>query len=216
MVMIGDVLLISEQHTRIAHEMATIINNMIEDRLVVAIAGESGSGKSEIAHELGKKLKALALPAKILHGDNYYRVPPTQRTEWRRRHGLESVGDKEYDWETFERNISEFRRGAKAALPFLDLYSDQKDTLLTDFSNIRVLILEGLYCLKASADLRFFIELTYKDTEKVRVRRGKEAQTEFRLLVLKRESEVVQSHKRFADYLITKEFKIIKNKNSAV
>lgn len=69
--------------------------------------------------------------------------------------------------------------------------------------------MEGLYPLKADADLKIFIDLTYHDTKKAQVLRGKEPQNEFRLHVLQREHEVVQSLRPLADLIVTKDFDVI-------
>jgi uridine kinase len=206
--MIGDVLLISEKHTRAASQIVDIVQSQDQVKLVIAIAGESGTGKSEIAHELRKLLKNKGYLVKILHGDNYYKILPAERTAWRKKHGNESIGENEYDWATLNGNIDDFRRGRKSTLPFLDLYTNQKDLLITDFKEIDILILEGLYCLRAPADLKFFIDLTYKDTEEAQILRGKEPQTEFRKKVLEREYQVIQSHRYLADYFITREYNV--------
>lgn len=206
--MIGDVLLISEKHTRAASRVAEIIKQKEFEKHVIAIAGESGTGKSEIAHELRRLLKKEGYRVKILHGDNYYKVLPGERTEWREKNGVKSIGENEYDWGTLNRNIEDFRKGKKSILPFLDLYTNQEDRLITNFKYINLLILEGLYCLRAPADLKVFIDLTYKETRKAQVLRGKEPQTKFRAKVLEREHQIIQSHRPLANLFITKDYNV--------
>ena len=89
--MIGDVLLVEQKHERVARELAARINPHRE-RLVVAIGGESGSGKSEIAETLRQVLRNEEMRIKILHLDNYYIVPPVERTAHRRKHGMDAIG----------------------------------------------------------------------------------------------------------------------------
>ena len=60
--------------------------------------------------------------------------------------------------------------------------------------------------MNANADLRVFIDLTYHETKKAQLVRGKEPQNEFRLNVLKREHEVVQSLRPLADLIVTKDY----------
>jgi uridine kinase len=57
--------------------------------------------------------------------------------------------------------------------------------------------------------LRVFIDLTYQETKKAQLVRGKEPQNEFRLNVLKREHEVVQSLRPLADLIVTKDYEVI-------
>ena len=208
--MLGDILLITEKHEKAAAQIVDRLGQIESDKMVIAIGGESGSGKSELAHVISRRLKSKGELAKILHIDNYYKVPPQERTEWRKRHGVESIGLAEYDWDLINQNIAEFREGKEAVLPCIDLLTDQQDRLITDFEGIKYLIVEGLYPLEADADLRIFIDLTYHETKKAQILRGKEPQNEFRLQVLQREHEVVQSLRPLADLLVTEDFDVVK------
>lgn len=207
--MLGDVLLITEKHEKAAEQIVDRLSRIESDKMVIAIGGESGSGKSELAHVISRRLKDKGELAKILHIDNYYKVSPQERTEWRKRHGVESIGLSEYDWDLINQNIAEFRESKEAVLPCIDLLTDQEDRLITNFEGIKYLIVEGLYPLKADADLRIFIDLTYHETKKAQILRGKEPQNEFRLQVLQREHEVVQSLRPSADLLVTKDFDVV-------
>ncbi len=207
--MLGDVLLITEKHVKAGEQIVSRLGKVKPDKMVIAIGGESGSGKSELAHVISKELKGMGQLAKILHIDNYYKVPPEDRTEWRKKHGIESIGLSEYDWDLIRQNTAEFREGKNATLPCIDLLTDQVDKLLTNFEGIRFLIVEGLYALRADADLRVFIDLTYHETKKAQILRGKEPQNEFRLQVLEREHTVVQSLRPLADLIVTRDFEVI-------
>ena len=210
--MLGDVLLIADVHKKAAEQIVSRLGEIKSDKMVIAIGGESGAGKSELAHVVSRRLKERGELAKILHIDNYYKVPPTERTEWRKKHGIESIGLSEYDWDLINQNIAEFRQSKKAVLPCIDLLTDQEDKLITDFEGIKYLIVEGLYPLKADVDLRIFIDLTYHETKKAQVRRGKEPQTEYRRQVLEREHQVVQSLRPLADLVVTKDFEVVEAK----
>jgi uridine kinase len=207
--MLGDILLITEKHEKAAEQIVDRLGKIKSGRMVIAIGGESGSGKSELAHVVSRRLKNRGERAKILHIDNYYKVSPQERTEWRKKHGVESIGLSEYNWDLINQNIAEFREGKEAVLPCIDLLTDQEDKLITNFEGIEYLIVEGLYSLRADADLRIFIELTYHDTKKAQILRGKEPQNEFRLQVLQREHEVVQSLRPSANLLVTKDFDVV-------
>ncbi|HWU86406.1 MAG TPA: hypothetical protein VN253_04000, partial [Kofleriaceae bacterium] len=52
-------------------------------RLVVAIGGESGAGKTEIAHCLGVALRRHELRSALLPGDVFFRLPPSANHEAR-------------------------------------------------------------------------------------------------------------------------------------
>jgi len=207
----GDILLIQKKHIKVAKNIVERILRNKLNKFIIAISGESGSGKSEVAHLISQFLKDKGILAKILHTDNYYTMPPKQRYEWRKAKGLESINYTEYDWDLIKKHIKEFREGKKSVLPFLDLLTDQMDKLITDFKGINVLILEGLYSLRInhSVNLKVFIDLTYHDTKKAQILRGKEKFDEFRSKVLEREHEVVQSLKPKADLIITKDFDVV-------
>lgn len=207
--MLGDVLLINDNHRKAAEQIVSRLGEFKSDKVVIAIGGESGAGKSELAHVISRRLKERGELAKILHIDNYYRVPPTERTAWRKKHGVVSIGLSEYDWELINQNVAEFRESKEAVLPCIDLLTDQEDKLITNFEGIRFLIVEGLYPLKVDADLKIFIDLTYHETKKAQVLRGKEPQNKFRMQVLEREHQVVQSLRPLADLIVTKDFDVV-------
>lgn len=210
--MLGDVLLISEKHIVAAHEIVKAVLQQKKDKFIIAISGESGSGKSELAHSVAKELKSHGIIAKPLHIDNYYRILPLERTQWRKDNVIEKcVGFGEYDWETINRNISEFQNNKKSTGPCVDLVTEQVDQLTTDYSTVDMLIIDGLYAIETEAvDLRVFIELTYHETKKAQVVRGKEPQNEYRARVLEQEHQVVQTMKPKADLLVGMDYLVRK------
>ncbi|MCP3999114.1 MAG: uridine kinase [bacterium] len=209
--MLGDVLLIAEKHERAGAQIVERIDQIESDKVVVAIGGESGSGKSELAHVVARALKDQGRLAKILHIDNYYTVRPQDREAWRKENGIESIGLGEIDWDLLDLHLDAFREGRETVLPCIDLLTDQIDELRTDFAPIKVVIVDGLYPLHVEADMRILIDLTYHDTKKAQLLRGKEPQNEYRLNVLKREHEVVQSLRPLADFLVTPGFDLVDN-----
>ncbi len=203
--MLSDVLLIAEKHEKAGKFIAERVlkERQGKKKFIVAISGESGSGKSELAHVVAKEMRKAGLVGKPLHIDNYYKTLPKDRQECRKKNGVESVGFGEYDWKTINRNIQEFREGKTATMPCVDIATDQVDTLITDFSDVDVLIVDGLYAIKTEdIDLRAFIELTYHETKKAQHARGKEVVNDFRMQVLEQEHQAVQSLKDTADIYI--------------
>jgi len=208
--MLGDVLLITENHRIAAEGILPYLDKLSGDKVVLSIGGESGSGKTEIAHELARNLKNRHTPAKIMHIDNYYLTSPSDRTAWRKKHGINSIGYTEYDWAAINQNLAEFQENRdKVIMPCIDLLTDQEDQLITSFKGLKYLIIEGLYAVQAEADLRILIDLTYRETKKAQFERGKEPTNEFRWQVLEREHEVVQSLRAKADLLVSKDYLII-------
>ena len=206
--MLGDVLLIAEKHRLAGEQIIDEILKKKKARFIVAISGESGSGKTELAHVIAKGLRKHGIVAKPMHIDNYYRILPLERTAWRQQHGIENVvGYEEYDWDKIYQNIDDFKSGRQSSMPCVDLVTEQVDTLTTDFRDIDMLIIDGLYAIRTEGvDMRVFIELTFHDTKKAQLVRGKEPQNEYRMAVLEQEHRMVQDLKSTADLLVTRDY----------
>jgi uridine kinase len=208
--MLGDVLLIQEKHQKAAQIITEYFLPLHTAKNIIAIAGESGSGKSELSHCIGRLLvKEYNIPTKIIHSDNYYKIHPHQRTEWRKKHGFKSVGLNEIDWDTLNQNIQQFKAGQQAEMPCIDIIPDEPDILITDFSKIDVLIIDGLYALQSTnIDLGIYINLTYHETKKAQTDRGKEPNNDFRWGVLEQEHQMVTQLKKKAKIIIEKDYSV--------
>lgn len=212
--MLGDVLLITEKHEAAAREIVPVILQNRKDKYIIAVSGESGSGKSELTHVIAKMLRKEGIFCKPIHIDNYYKVLPLERTDWRKKHGIQTaVGYTEYDWDIIYRNMDDFRNSRSSTMPCVDLVTEQVDQLTTDFKGIDMIIIDGLYAIKTEGvDLKIFIELTYHETKKAQVVRGKEPQNDYRMQVLEREHQVVSSLRDRADLFIDMDYKVRKAK----
>lgn len=210
--MLGDVLLINDSHKKAAEQIYAVLLEKLSQkkkgyRFIVAISGESGAGKSELSHSLALLLKKEGKRVKILHTDNYYKIPPSHRDEWRKKHGIKKVGMGEYDWTLLNRNIKEFKEGREALMPCVDIVSKQTDKLITDFSDIEILVVDGLYAIALhKINLKVYIDLTYHDTKINHLTRGKENYDEFRFQVLEMEHQQMSSLKSNADLIINKDY----------
>jgi len=214
--MLGDILLINDMHKEAANSIFEFVMKDLEKkeeryRYIVGISGESGSGKSELSHALGKRLKLEHIRVKVIHTDNYYKIQPLLREEWRRNKGFDRIGIDEYDWVKIKKTIRDFREEQECMIPCIDLIPEQVDKLLTDFSKIDLLILDGLYAINApDIDLKIFIDLTYRETKINQIIRMKEALTDFRMSILEREHRAVSSLKPLADLIIDKSYQVVK------
>lgn len=209
--MLGDVLLITEKHENAAKEIVPYILKNKKDKFIIAISGESGSGKTELAHVIAKMLRKADIICKPIHIDNYYRILPLLRTEWRKKNGIQqSVGLGEYDWDTINKNIDDFKNSRVSTMPCVDLVTEQVDQLTTDFNGVDMIIIDGLYAINTpGVDLSIFIELTYHETKKAQLVRGKEPQNEYRMQVLEQEHQVVLSLRNKANLLINMEYQVV-------
>ena len=201
--MLNDILIVTKAHEKAAQTIFSKVMEERTDKYIITITGEVGVGKCEVSHVLGKLLKNEGVMVKIIHMDDYYKIPPAMRTDWRKKHGIRRVGYEEYNWEVINRNIEDFRSNRTSELPSVDLMNDQTDRIITSFEKIDLLIINGLYSIRIdSANLKVFIELTYKDTFDEQKATGKEPLDEFRLKVLQREHEVIKTLKPEADFYV--------------
>jgi len=211
--MLGDILLIQEKHKNAGEEIIDIILQQKKEKFIVAISGESGSGKTELAHVIAKGMRKHGIFAKPMHIDNFYNTHPLKRRQWRSEQGIENVvGYNEYLWDDINRVIDDFKNGQVSEMPCVDLVTEQVDKLTTNFSEVDMLIVDGLYAIKAeSIDLRIFIDLTYLETKEKHTKdsRGKEVMDEVRWATLVQEHKMVQSLKPLADLIIIKDFKVV-------
>lgn len=213
--MIGDVLLIRDEHRNAAESVARVVLSEREKKpknykYIIGISGESDTGKSEISHCLALRLKKQHIRVKILFTDNYFSVPPLLLSEWRKAKGIESVGMAEYDWNLLNRNIQDFKEDRESMLPCIDVIPEQVDKMITDFKKIDVLIIAGLYAIKTDGvDLRVFIELTHLEARKTGVVNTKDDKSEFEIHVLEKEHQHVISLKHLSDLIVNKNYQVL-------
>ncbi|MBF0585816.1 uridine kinase [Prosthecochloris sp. N3] len=216
--MLNDILLIGEKHKKAAEAIAerVLIEKQAKEeeetgyRFIVAISGESGAGKSELSHSLAMVLKRQGIRVKILHTDNYYRVEPLNRRAARDLNNFENIGPEEYNRELLEQNIEEFRRGAIADMPCIDIITEKVDRLTTDFSDIELLIIDGLYAISTEGiDLGIYIDLTYRETKKNQFARGKETTDDHRWKVLEQEHQSARKLRRLANTFVDRDYKVL-------
>ena len=208
-------MLINDMHKEAAAAIAEKVLQGLEEnveeryRYIVGISGESGSGKSELSHALGKYLKEHHIRVKVIHTDNYYNIQPLLREEWRRNKGFDKIGHDEYDWVKIKKTIRDFKEEQECMIPCIDLIPEQVDKLLVDFAKIDLLILDGLYAINSpDLDMRVFIDLTYHETKINQIIRMKEAMTDFRLKILEMEHRAVRQLRPLADYIIDKSYSL--------
>lgn len=203
--MLEDILLIEQKHKKASAIIVDEVIKRYKEKLIVAISGESGSGKSELTHLVAKRLISRGIVAKPIHIDNFYKTHPLERNKLRLEQGIDrSVGDMEYDWLAINRVLNDFMNNQKSSMPCVDLVTQQVETLITDFKGIDVLILDGLYAIKTrGCDLRVMIDLSYHETKKAQLLRGKEEEDDIRLKVLEAEHKAVNKLRSLADIFIS-------------
>ncbi len=170
---------------------------------IITVTGEVGTGKSTVSYLLARMMKTDGIRTKIMDLDNYYRIPPIERTQWRLENGIESVGLDEYEWDRIYKNIDDYKNNKIAQMPLVDMVTDYQDELITDFKGIDLLIIKGLYSIKCKESrLKIFIELSTEEASKFNTYEGVEETDSFRLEVMAKEQAIVKKLKKEADFFI--------------
>jgi uridine kinase len=109
--MIGDRLVITDYHRQGAARVYTVVQQRLKPDagpLCVSVAGESGSGKSEIAHCLAELLEKDGYSAIILAQDDYFKLPPKSNHE-KRQKDISWVGPGEVRLDLLDENIESLK-----------------------------------------------------------------------------------------------------------
>jgi uridine kinase len=205
--MIGDKLVITDYH----RAGAALIMEALRDRLAgssrplgVTVAGESGSGKSEIAACRAESLEAEGYVSVILGQDDYFKLPP--RTNHRRREEeIEWVGPGEVRLDLMDEHLSALKSRPHEPLekPLVDFPNDRIGSQVVRFEKLDVVIAEGTYTtLLSNADLRCFIDRNYRQTKKARLARGRDPDVKFLERVLEIEHGIISRHRERADLIL--------------
>ncbi len=216
--MLGDKIVVREHHTRAAEGVYKLIRERVLNspgRIAVTVAGESGSGKSEIATELSRLFSERdSFKSIVFHQDDYFIRPPKTNTEYREK-GLKHVGVHEVKMELLDSHLKaaknpEFSESGKIKKPLIDY---DKDCILeesVDVENVKLLITEGTYTTSLkNADIKVFIDLNYKETKKHRQDRGRDKLDSYVEKILKKEHKIISSHKKCADIIIDSQYRAL-------
>ena len=212
----GDKLVIHEGHIKAARQITKLVLPKIaktKRKFVITIAGESGSGKSEVASVLSDSLAKEGIKSIILQQDDYFVYPPKTNANMRRK-DIGHVGTSEVHLTLLDQNLKDFRDGKSRIEKPLVIYDDDLITKETaKLGGFEVAIVDGTYTtLLKNVNQRVFINRTRLDTRKARELRAREKQDEFLEKVLKIEHKIISAHKKKADILVTKNYGVRKVK----
>jgi uridine kinase len=180
------------------------------ERLVVTVAGESGSGKSETAAALAECLAARGHHPYVFQQDDYFRLPP-KSNDRRRREGIDWVGPGEVRIDRLNADLDAFRAGAvDHAKPLVRYAEDRIDEERVDLSVHDVAIAEGTYTSLLDADVRVFIDRDWQQTRAHREKRRRDASEldPFIDRVLEIEHAIISAHKARADLVIDTDYAV--------
>ncbi len=206
----GDKLVINKGHIRAANQALELLLSRItgsQGRFVITVAGESGSGKSEIAAALSEALSRKDIKSVILQQDDYFVYPPKTNENMRRK-DIGHVGLSEVRLDLIDRNLKGAITGQSDIVKPLVIFDEDRITEETvNLEGIKVVLVEGTYTTTLkNAHQHIFIDRNYVDTLEARRKRAREAQDEFLEKVLKIEHGIIQSQKTQASVIVTRDY----------
>ncbi|MFK7947033.1 MAG: uridine kinase [Saprospiraceae bacterium] len=180
------------------------------DKLVIGVCGESGSGKSVTAKCLQIELEKLNIPTMILHQDNYYKLLPKEN-HLKRKENIDWVGVNELRLDLFQSHIEAFKSKKETlTLPTVDYKKNTFSQQTVSIKGKSVLIVEGVYSFfLEKMDFKVFMERTYKDTLESRKSRSREVYDPFVEQVLDIEHRLVAPLTELADVIISSDYSIL-------
>jgi uridine kinase len=183
--MIGDKLVITDYHRQGATQVFEAVQTRLKSDggpVSVSVAGESGCGKSEIAHCL----------VELLEREGYSAI-----ISW--------VGPGEVRLDLLDENITDLKERPDRPLkkPLVYFQENRIDSENIDPRKRDVIIAEGTYTsLLENIDVRAFINRNYRQTRKTRLKRARDPDVDFLEKVLEIEHQEISKHKARADVVI--------------
>jgi len=209
--MIGDSVIPRPHHTRAAEAIVRLLDDPPTDaRVAITVAGESGSGKSEIAVELLRLYEERGHSLYIFAQDDYFFYPP-KTNDGMRRKDISHVGTGEVNLELLDRHLGHFKKLKTNSLkkPLVVFEEDRITEETIDPERFDIAVAEGTYTsLLDNADYRVFIDRTHEDTLDDRIARKRDPIDEFSVEVLQIEHEIISKHRSLADIIVMSDFSV--------
>lgn len=206
----GDKLIIEAWHIKAAQKTGELLLPLLTgstSRFIITIAGESGSGKSEVAAALADVFSEQDISSVILQQDDYFVYPPRTNEEMRRKN-IAHVGLSEVRLNLLDGNLEDILEGRSEITRPLVIFEEDRITGETvSLEGVRAVIVEGTYTTTLkNVHRRVFIDRTYIDTREKRKLRARETQDAFLEQVLEIEHGIISSHRFRADIIITRDY----------
>ncbi len=212
--MLGERIVIEDEHREASRRIIDIILPELigpRGKYVITIAGESGSGKSGIAHEVTRRMNEKGIETVLFQQDDYFFQPPKTNYELRRK-DLSRVGTAKVNMDLLVEHINKFRDPATTRIkkPLVIFDEDRITEETIHCGTVRLLVVEGTYVsLIKGADKKIFLSKTYKDTLADRQARSREAIDSFDEKILEIEHNIISSHKEMNEIVIEKDYSIV-------
>ena len=208
----GDVIIVEEHHRAAATAIVERVIDRVRTvgrRYTVTVAGESGSGKSEMGTALKEEFEARGVSAVVLGQDDYFVLPP-KSNDRRRREDISWVGTQEVRLDLLDSHLKAARDGAGSITKPEVIYDEDRSVdEEVSLDGIQVVIAEGTYTtILDEADLHVFIDRDYHATLEARKRRNREKFDPFIEEVLEKEHRIISAHKARADIVISADYSV--------
>ncbi len=190
-----------------ALEQAAVIYKHLADKLtnkfVIAVSGETGSGKTTLAKALSRQFENAGIKTVILNFDDYFHYPP-KTNEQKRRQDISWVGPQEVNRDLLQLHLLAFKNNIPSIIkPVVDYENNRFYEQSLIFRDKQVLLLEGTYIFDLKGiDYRIFLDLDYHETLERRKKRAREQLDEFLNRVLEIEHNIISKYKSQADLII--------------
>ena len=211
----GDIVVVEKQHTDAAAVIVDALFERIKKTkhvLCISVAGESGSGKSEIGEALKNELKIKGVSSIVLGQDDYFVLPPKSNDEKRREDPKWLGPHLEVKMDELDSSLSKAKSGdAQISTPVIEYDQSLITRETIELKDIKTVIVEGTYTsLLKNVDIRIFIDRTREDTLEHRAKRnrGNEVNDPFIETLLDVEHKIIAGHKQLADVIVTKHYTV--------
>jgi uridine kinase len=224
----GDPPVIREKHKKAAKGLFPHIIGEVRHasgagrRVIVALAGESGAGKTEIAEYLRYLLRSEGMWGVTISGDAFFKRVPSENHRARidayaEGHLDTYLGPSEVDLEQLD---SILKRAVERRVDLISVPSDCRslesrryDDVPVDIRGIDVLFVDLTYSLLLeNVTLKIFLESDYKARiDEIRERNlGRDPDQDFAFIlkVLEIEHSIIQGLKEKANLIVTKNYEV--------
>lgn len=211
--MLGDKIVVKPHHTKAAEGVYKKIRDRVVNstrRVAITVAGESGSGKSEIASEIARLFcEKDNLESITFHQDDYFKLPPISN-DGARRKDIGNVGIHEVRMDELNRHILYAKeQGKLITKPLIDFDNNKILEEKVDVAGKKIIIAEGTYTTTLTdADIRVFIDRTYVDTLQHRKERARDMLDDYTEKILEIEHGIISMHKEKADIIINRDYSV--------
>lgn len=209
---IKESLVIRKEYFNLSEELFEIFKKeglLSKEKIVIAIAGESGSGKSVTAKCLHTTLMKNGVSSTIIHQDGYYKYPPKENHQ-KRKENVNWVGVNELHLDKMQQHIDDFRScRSEIVIPVVNYKLNQFSSTRQTIADKQILLVEGVYAFfLKNIDFKIYMSRTFHETLEKRKSRIRESYDPFVEQVLEIEHDLLSSHRSIADVVINKDYEI--------